>query len=241
MKKPLPFVTSSSRGGAPVPGRRFVCDPIRIGLLAGFVALERTRYDLVICEARLDSFDAELFFRQARMMEHVVETPMLAVSETGLSSAEVRLLEEAGCDGFASKLAPPEHLVFRVRSLCHPSEADSRSHERVAISLTVNGEGRTIEVDPVARLLDVLRVDLGLPGTKEGCGEGECGACTVIMDGLPVNSCLVPAFQADGRKVETVESVAPGSLTPLLKSGATQCGACTPGVVMTATWIAAPT
>ena len=86
-------------------------------------------------------------------------------------------------------------------------------------------------------MLDTLRVQLDLTGTKEGCGEGECGACTVLMDGLPVNSCLIAAFQADGRVIETVESVAPAMLGPLLESGATQCGACTPGVVMTGEWI----
>ncbi|MCP3902532.1 MAG: (2Fe-2S)-binding protein [Planctomycetes bacterium] len=105
------------------------------------------------------------------------------------------------------------------------------------VRLTINGERRALDVHPAARLLDVLRVQLGLTGTKEGCGEGECGACTVLMDGLPVNSCLVAAFQADGSVVETVESVDPGHLTPLLVHGATQCGACTPGVVMTGEWV----
>src|SRR2546425_11396770 len=76
-----------------------------------------------------------------------------------------------------------------------------------------------------------------MSGTKEGCGEGECGACTVYLDGLPVNSCLVPTYQVRGRRVETVESLDPASLEPFERSGATQCGACTPGVVMTAWWI----
>jgi len=87
------------------------------------------------------------------------------------------------------------------------------------------------------RLLDTLRYTLGLTGTKEGCGEGECGACTVYMDGVPVNSCLVPTFQASGRKIETIESIRPDSLGAMLASGATQCGACTPGVAMTACWL----
>jgi aerobic-type carbon monoxide dehydrogenase small subunit (CoxS/CutS family) len=107
----------------------------------------------------------------------------------------------------------------------------------VRVDVTINGERHALDVAPAARMLDVLREQLGLTGTKEGCGEGECGACTVLMDGLPVNSCLVPAFQAHGRDVETIESVTPEHLTPLLVHGATQCGACTPGVVMTGEWV----
>ena len=105
------------------------------------------------------------------------------------------------------------------------------------LSFTLNGNAVSVTVDPSARLLDLLRYDLGLTGTKEGCGEGECGACTVWIDGLPADSCLVPAFQVHGREVRTVESVDPAHLGPLLSSGATQCGACTPGVVMTGLWI----
>jgi aerobic-type carbon monoxide dehydrogenase small subunit (CoxS/CutS family) len=105
------------------------------------------------------------------------------------------------------------------------------------LSFTLNGETVSVEADPSARLLDLLRYDLGLTGTKEGCGEGECGACTVWIDGLPADSCLVAAFQVDGRDVRTIESVDPPRLGPLLSSGATQCGACTPGVVMTGLWI----
>ena len=106
------------------------------------------------------------------------------------------------------------------------------------LSFTLNGEGVTREVPLDARLLDVLRYDCGCTGTKEGCGEGECGACTVILDGLPVNSCLVPAFQTAGRRVETVESVAPETAATLNATGTSQCGACTPGIVMTARWLA---
>jgi aerobic-type carbon monoxide dehydrogenase small subunit (CoxS/CutS family) len=105
------------------------------------------------------------------------------------------------------------------------------------ISFTLNGRPARVTVDPADRLLDVLRYGLGLTGTKEGCGEGECGACTVYLDGVPVNSCLVPAYQVRDRRVETIESIDPESLGPLLSGGATQCGACTPGVVMTACWI----
>ncbi len=105
------------------------------------------------------------------------------------------------------------------------------------VSFTLNGSLVTAAVDPTDRLLDLLRYDLGLTGTKEGCGEGECGACTVLMDGVPVNSCLVPVFQARGREIETVESVPETELAAFHESGATQCGACTPGVVMTGWWL----
>ena len=105
------------------------------------------------------------------------------------------------------------------------------------ISLTLNGRSVEIEVDPAERLLDTLRYRLGLPGSNEGCGEGECGACTVILDGLPVNSCLVPTFQVRGCEVKTIEGVDVKELGPMLACGATQCGACTPGVVVTACWV----
>ncbi len=106
------------------------------------------------------------------------------------------------------------------------------------IDFVLNGRAMTATADPEDRLLDLLRYGLGLTGTKEGCGEGECGACTVWIEGLPVDSCLVPAFQIRGSDVRTIESVDAASLTALLRSGGTQCGACTPGVVMTARWVA---
>jgi carbon-monoxide dehydrogenase small subunit len=105
------------------------------------------------------------------------------------------------------------------------------------ISFTLNGSPTSLDVDPAERLLDTLRYRLGLTGTKEGCGEGECGACTVYLNGLPVDSCLVPIYQVRGARVDTVESLDPAALGPLLEQGATQCGACTPGVAMTACWI----
>jgi aerobic-type carbon monoxide dehydrogenase small subunit (CoxS/CutS family) len=107
----------------------------------------------------------------------------------------------------------------------------------IEVRFTLNGRPVAARVGEGERLLDLLRYGLGLTGTKEGCGEGECGACTVLLDGVPVNSCLIPAWQATERAVETVESVPEAELAVLLESGATQCGACTPGVVMTAWWI----
>lgn len=104
--------------------------------------------------------------------------------------------------------------------------------------LEVNGEPVTVWIKPSARLIDVLRDELGLIGTKEGCGNGECGACTVLVDGRPVSSCLMPAMEAHGRKLTTVEGlVGPGGeLGPVqrafVESGGIQCGFCSPGMIM---------
>src|SRR5215813_14045560 len=102
------------------------------------------------------------------------------------------------------------------------------------IRMTVNGENCAVQTPPFKRLLDVLREDLRLTGTKEGCGEGECGSCSVRMNGELVNSCLVPVLQADGAEIETVEGLARnGEMHPLqqafLACGGAQCGICTPG------------
>ena len=107
------------------------------------------------------------------------------------------------------------------------------------LTMTLNGEEVTVQVKPSAMLVEVLRDQLELTGTKVACGEGECGACTVLLDGQPVNSCLVPALKAQGREVITVEGLAPlGELHPLQKAfvghGAVQCGYCTPGMLMSA-------
>lgn len=107
------------------------------------------------------------------------------------------------------------------------------------VRITLNGAPAEVEAPPLARLLDVLRGPLGLTGTKEGCGEGECGACTVLLDGEPVNACLVPLGQCDGRDVVTVEGLgSEARLSPLqaafVEEGGTQCGICTPGMLMSA-------
>ncbi|MGB9301035.1 MAG: (2Fe-2S)-binding protein [Anaerolineae bacterium] len=107
------------------------------------------------------------------------------------------------------------------------------------LTMRLNDEEVALEIMPDALLVDVLRDQLGLIGTKEACGEGECGACTVLLDGQPVASCLMPALKAQGREVYTVEGLASGgNLHPLQKSfvehGAVQCGYCTPGMLMSA-------
>jgi len=117
---------------------------------------------------------------------------------------------------------------------------DATSSERSpAITFNVNGEVRIANVPPMKRLLDVLREDLHLTGTKEGCGEGECGSCSVRMNGELVNSCLIPVLQAEGADIQTVEGLAlDGELHPLqrafLEHGGAQCGICTPGMLMAA-------
>ena len=110
------------------------------------------------------------------------------------------------------------------------------------ISVTVNGEVYEKEVSPAKSLLDFLRADLNLTGTKEGCGEGECGACSVIFNGRLVDSCLILAVEADGQAIQTIEGVGrDGRLHPLQQAfaekGAAQCGFCTPGMIMAAKFL----
>ncbi len=107
------------------------------------------------------------------------------------------------------------------------------------IRLKINGLALELEVKPWATLLDTLREDLGLTGTKEGCGQGECGACTVLMDGKPVNACLILAMEAEGKEIVTIEGLASGDeLHPIQQAfvdrGGMQCGFCTPGMILSA-------
>jgi carbon-monoxide dehydrogenase small subunit len=113
------------------------------------------------------------------------------------------------------------------------------STKKLRISCNINGDKKTFEVYPMTRLLDVLRLEAGLTGTKEGCSEGECGACAVIIDNEIVNACLVPVIQVEGAEIFTVEGLAQGrSLSKIqesfLEKGGAQCGFCTPGMLMSA-------
>ena len=110
---------------------------------------------------------------------------------------------------------------------------------KIRVRCVINGRAATFEAYPMARLLDVLREQAGLTGTKEGCGEGECGACSIEMDGALVNSCLVPALQAEGAKIRTIEGVADDARfhavqQAFLTHGGAQCGICTPGMILAA-------
>ena len=106
------------------------------------------------------------------------------------------------------------------------------------IRFTLNGAEKSVDVPPMSRLLDVLREDLRLTGVKEGCGEGECGACSVLIDGELTNSCLVPVLQADRARIVTIEGLADANLHRLqqafLEHGGAQCGICTPGMILAA-------
>jgi aerobic carbon-monoxide dehydrogenase small subunit len=110
---------------------------------------------------------------------------------------------------------------------------------KIQVRCEINGKPVTLEVYPMARLLDVLREQAGLTGTKEGCGEGECGACSIEMDGALVNSCLVPVLQAEGAAIRTIEGIANGAelsavQRAFLECGGAQCGICTPGMILAA-------
>jgi len=115
----------------------------------------------------------------------------------------------------------------------------SEAARKIRIQCQINGHALTLETYPMARLLDVLREEAHLTGTKEGCGEGECGACSVEIDGALVNSCLVPALHADGTTIRTIEGVAElaglhAVQQAFLTQGGAQCGICTPGMILAA-------
>jgi carbon-monoxide dehydrogenase small subunit len=115
----------------------------------------------------------------------------------------------------------------------------SEGASKVDVTCTVNGVRHKLSVYPMARLLDVLREELRLTGTKEGCGEGECGACSVLIDGELINSCLVPVLQVEGAQVQTVEGMVSGTQLhavqeAFIECGGAQCGICTPGMVLAA-------
>jgi aerobic carbon-monoxide dehydrogenase small subunit len=116
---------------------------------------------------------------------------------------------------------------------------DRPAAQKITVGCVINGVTTHLEAYPMARLLDVLRELPGLTGTKEGCGEGECGACAIEMDGQLVNSCLVPVVQAEGAAIRTIEGMTDGETLhvvqqALLKYGGTQCGICTPGMILAA-------
>jgi len=110
---------------------------------------------------------------------------------------------------------------------------------KIRVQCEINGKATTLESHPMSRLLDVLREQAGLTGTKEGCGEGECGACSIEMDGALVNSCLIPLLQADGTKIRTIEGVTEFAKLSAVQQafltyGGAQCGICTPGMILAA-------
>ncbi len=117
--------------------------------------------------------------------------------------------------------------------------ASSKNCAKMEILFVVNSEPRSVHAYPMERLLDVLRHQLQLTGAKDGCGEGECGSCSVLVDGILVNSCLVPILQAQGSSVVTIEGLAHGNTLhalqeAFLKCGGAQCGICTPGMILAA-------
>jgi xanthine dehydrogenase YagT iron-sulfur-binding subunit len=124
-----------------------------------------------------------------------------------------------------------------------PSESSApAAPDKISVSLTINGQARQLEVAPWTALLDLLREELGLTGTKKGCDHGQCGACTVLLDGKRINSCLTLAVMKDGARVTTIEGLAAadggGALHPMqlafIEHDAFQCGYCTPGQIMSA-------
>lgn len=120
-----------------------------------------------------------------------------------------------------------------------PEAIDKEMSRKLTVNCTVNGKAVSLRAHPMARLLDVLREELKLTGTKEGCGEGECGACSVFINEQIVNSCLVPVAQVEGASVQTIEGIASEEQLSavqeaFIECGGAQCGICTPGMVMAA-------
>ena len=171
----------------------------------------------------------------------------------GPAPAVINALRHCGYD-IRSIPATPERLMegIRLRSLEHnasygamarrssgAAKAARRQKAEGRMVVTINGKRRRLDVHPMKRLLDVLREDCGLTGTKEGCGEGECGACTVLLDGVAVDSCLVPVAHADGAEILTIEGVSATTRGRALQNafvehGGAQCGICTPGMIVAA-------
>lgn len=113
----------------------------------------------------------------------------------------------------------------------------------ITLTCRINGKDISLDVPPFRRLLDIVREELRLTGSKEGCGEGECGACSVLLNGQVANSCLIPAIQAQGAEIETVEAMAGTPVGAAVqrafeRHGGAQCGICTPGMIVTAVWLA---
>ena len=138
-----------------------------------------------------------------------------------------------------SSLAPQTDRAVAGVGATFPAGKIGSVMTKVSVAFTLNGQPRTVSVWPMERLLDVIREHLGLTGTKEGCGEGECGACSILLDGQLTNSCLVPALQADGSEITTIEGIADSEELGLVQRafvecGGAQCGICTPGMIMAA-------
>ena len=122
-----------------------------------------------------------------------------------------------------------------------PTSAAEKANDEVTVTLTVNGEEHTVTAHPMKRLLDVIREDLNLSGTKEGCGEGECGACIVLLNDEPALTCMVPICQAEGVDLTTIEGLSKDDeLHPMQRAfyeeGGAQCGICTPGMIISAAY-----
>lgn len=141
------------------------------------------------------------------------------------------------CKGILSRFLTFGVLALKILKANAAEGGKAMERRKHRITLTVNGHIHELEVEPRERLIDVLRYKLGYTGVKEGCGTGDCGACTILLDGKPVNSCLILAVSANGKSITTVEGIAQdGKLHPVQQAfvefGAVQCGFCTPGFIV---------